>query len=210
MLLQDLDAILHYYVVKYSLQSGKLVSLPGDRFDMARILARLTILLIGTHACTPYIISSVWSENEDVHLALGGPCGDLSLIHWRLPALSKIAINTIYIWTTDPDLPILAPDSQNFKCLSPTFQTLLLHSCEKITYACKPVPSGAASAKLLTDNLQARTSPDKSPFKTKAIQLYRDLLLNQHGDVDDMVGVENGILVAYRMCPPCEPPCSAT
>jgi hypothetical protein len=86
------------------------------------------ILLIGTDACIPNIINSVWGENNDASLALGGPHGNLSLIRWHLLALSKIAINTIYIWTTDPDLPILAPESQSFKCLPPTLQTLLLHS----------------------------------------------------------------------------------
>jgi hypothetical protein len=39
-------------------------------------------------------------------VAFGGSRGDLSFIRWRLIALSKIAINTIYIWKTDPDLPI--------------------------------------------------------------------------------------------------------
>jgi hypothetical protein len=64
---------------------------------MARILTRLTIFLISTNACTPHIINLVWGKNNDARLALGGPCGDLSLICWHLLALSKIAINTIYI-----------------------------------------------------------------------------------------------------------------
>ncbi len=81
---------------------------------------------------------------------------------------------------------------------------------KKVTYAHESVPLGAASAKLLTGNLQAHTLPDKSPFETKAIWWYRGLLLNQNGEVDYMIGVENGILVAYGMCPPCELPCSVT
>jgi hypothetical protein len=81
---------------------------------------------------------------------------------------------------------------------------------KKIIYACKPVPLGAALAKLLTDNLQAHTFPNKLPFETKAIPWYCDLLLNQNGEVDDMIGVENCILAAYGMCPSYEPPCSAT
>jgi hypothetical protein len=40
---------------------------------------------------------------------------------------------------------------------------------KKVTYAHESVPLGAASAKLLTGNLQAHTLPDKSPFETKAI-----------------------------------------
>jgi hypothetical protein len=160
MLLQDLDAILHYYVVQYSLPSGKLALPPGDCVDMARILTHLTILLIHTNACTPCIISSVWGECDDACLALGGPHGDLSLIRWQLLALSKIAINTIYIWTTEPNLPILvlAPELQSFKCLPPTLQTLLLHFCEKITHVCKSVPLGATLSKLLTDNLRPHIS----------------------------------------------------
>jgi hypothetical protein len=114
MLLQDLDAILHYYAVSYSVPTSdngidKPILLPGNQADMAKIFARLTILLIGANACTPHIINSVWGKNDDARLALGGPRGDHSLIRRRLLSLSKIAINTIYIWTTDPELPVLDP-----------------------------------------------------------------------------------------------------
>ncbi len=118
-LLQNLDTILHYYVVKYSLLSGKLFLLPGDSVDMARILAHLTILLIGTNACTPHIVSSVWGENNDVCFALGGPRGNLSLICWRLLALSKIVIYTTYIWTTDPRPTHLGPQIAKLQMSSP-------------------------------------------------------------------------------------------
>jgi hypothetical protein len=75
---------------------------------------------------------------------------------------------------------------------------LLLHSLDKITHAREPVQSGAASTKLLTDNLRAHT------FKTKAIQWYRNLLINKNNNLNDMIGFGNGILVAYGMCPSCE------
>ncbi len=92
MLLQDLDTILHYYAVTYTVPANKdgfnePILLPGDRADMARILAWLTILLIGANACTPHIINLLWSENEDARLALGGPRGDLSLIRRQLLSL---------------------------------------------------------------------------------------------------------------------------
>jgi hypothetical protein len=161
------------------------------------------ILLIGADACTPHIINSVWGKNDDARLALGGPRGDLSLIRRHLLSLSKIAINTIYIWMTDPELPVLDPKLQSFKYLPPTLQTILLHSCKKLTYACKPVPSGAASTKLLTDNLQAHTVPDNSTFEDKAILWFCNLLLN-NDELDDMIWFDNGILVAYGMCSPCE------
>ncbi len=104
MLLQDLNAILHYYTVNYSLPFGESILLPGDCTDMAKILARLTILLIGTKVCTPHIINLVWGENDDACLALGRPRSNLSLIRWHLLALSKIAIKTIYIWMMDHNL----------------------------------------------------------------------------------------------------------
>ena len=40
-------------------------SYPGDRKDMAGILAQLTLLLVGTNGCTTHIINSVWGEDKD-------------------------------------------------------------------------------------------------------------------------------------------------
>ena len=87
------------------------VSLPGDCKDMALIL---TSILVGTDAYSPYIINSVWGEDDDARPALGGPCGNLSLIRRHLLTLSKVAINTIHIWLTNPGIPILAPTSDSF------------------------------------------------------------------------------------------------
>ena len=173
MLLQDLDTILHYYAIIYTVPAGEdgfnePILLPGDQVDMARILSRLMIPLIGANACTPHIINLVWGENEDARLALGGPCGDLSLICRHLLTLSKIVINTIYIWTTDPKFPVLKPNLRSFQYLPPTLQTILLHSREKFSYNCNPVPSGTASAKLLITNLHAHIFPDTATFEGKA------------------------------------------
>jgi hypothetical protein len=193
MLLQDLDAILHYYAITYTVPASEdgfnePISLPGDQADMARILAWITILLIGANACTQHKITSVWDENEDARLALGGPHGDLLLIRRCLLFLSKIAISTIYIWTTDPQLPVLKPNSQSFQYLPPTLQTILLHSREKVSYDCDPVPSGTALAKLLIGNLRAHIFPDTSTFEDKAIQWFCDLLHNKNDDLDDEIG----------------------
>ncbi len=61
---------------------------------MARIFARLTLLLIGTDAIKLCILNSVWGANEEARIALGGPRGDLLLIRRRVLAQSKIVINT--------------------------------------------------------------------------------------------------------------------
>jgi hypothetical protein len=172
MLLQDLDAILHYYAVSYSVPTGnhginEPILLPGNQADMAKILARLTILLIGADPCTLHIINSVWAKYDDARLALGRPRGDLSLFRRHLLSLSKIAINTIYIWMTDPELPVLDPKLQSFKYLPPTLQTILLHSCKKLTYARKPVPSGAALTKLLPTISEPTLFLTTQPLKTQ-------------------------------------------
>jgi hypothetical protein len=99
--------------------------------------------------------------------------------------------------------PVLAPHSNGFKCLPPTVQQLLCHTHEKIAFAHEPVPSGTTTTHLLTDNLCSYLVPNTLPFAKKAIRWYRDFLLN-HKKIDDMMGFENGILIAYGMCPPCK------
>ncbi len=77
MLLQDINALLHYYSVNYyssfttpmPSKYAKLVSLPGNCLDMAKILSRFTLLLIGMDAITPHILNVVWGTNDDVKIA---------------------------------------------------------------------------------------------------------------------------------------------
>jgi hypothetical protein len=76
------------------------VSSPGNLTDMVRILARLTLLLVGADACTPHIINSVWEADAEARLALGGPRGDLSLVYRKILTLLKVAVNMVYIWMT--------------------------------------------------------------------------------------------------------------
>ncbi len=56
----------------------------------------LTLLLTGADACTPHIINSVWGDDENARLALGGPRGGLSLIRRKILTLSKVAINMVH------------------------------------------------------------------------------------------------------------------
>jgi hypothetical protein len=139
LLLHDLDAMMNYFDTDTYYKNAP-VSLPGDCKDMATIFARLTLLLIGADACAPHIINSVWGKDEDAQLALGGPCGNLSLIRRRLLTLSKVAINNVHIWLTNPGTPILAPTSDSFDRLPSTLWRLLLQSSDKLVFARKPVP----------------------------------------------------------------------
>ena len=79
LLIHALDAIM-YYLDTNTYYRNAPISLPGDLKDMATIFACLTLLLVGANACTPHIINSVWGEDDDERLVLGGPRGNLSLI----------------------------------------------------------------------------------------------------------------------------------
>jgi hypothetical protein len=127
LILQDIDTIMYYYDTD-NYVNGHPISIPGDLTDMVCILAWLTLLLIGTNAYTRHNIDSVWGEDTNARLALGGPQGDLSLVRRRLLTLSKVAINTVYIWMTNPNMPVLAPHSNGFKRLPLTVQQLLRHT----------------------------------------------------------------------------------
>jgi hypothetical protein len=89
-----------------------------------------------------------------------------------------------------------------FKLLPRTIQQLLLDCSHKRVCAQEPVPSGACSIQQLTDNLKSYIIPDTRSFEEKMIRWYSDLLLRQD-HVDDMTGFDNGIIMAFGMCPPC-------
>jgi len=64
------------------------------------------------------------------------------------------------------------------------------------------VPSCTHSIQRLTDNLKSYIIPDTHSFEEKAIRWYSDLLLGRDR-LDDMTGFDNGIIMAFGMCPPC-------
>jgi hypothetical protein len=112
----------------------------------------------------------VWWDCSCFHICYH--CEVIIKITWYVLALSKIAINTIYIWMTDPDTPILAKNSPTFQLLLPTFKQLLLQTHDKVVHARQPIPLGKESTTMLIKNLRAYIHPDNSSFKEKAIQWY--------------------------------------
>jgi hypothetical protein len=64
LIIQDIDALMYYYDTNNYVNSMP-VSSPGNLTDMARILARLTLLLVGADACTPHIINLVWGADTE-------------------------------------------------------------------------------------------------------------------------------------------------
>jgi hypothetical protein len=104
---------------------------------------------------------------------------------------------------TNLSMNFLAPNSASFQRHPPTVQRLLLQTSKKNVYAREPVPPGIPANQLLTNNPRQYLVPDTLSFKEKAIHWYCELLL--HNDkADNMTGFDNGILIAYGMCPPCK------
>ena len=97
LIIQDLDAIMYYWDTDSYNMVGTPTSYCDEKWDMARTLARLTLLLTGADACMPYIVDSVWGKDEAACLALGGPRSNLSLIRWKILTLSKVAMNMVHI-----------------------------------------------------------------------------------------------------------------
>jgi hypothetical protein len=170
LIIQDLDAIMYYWDTDSYNMVGTPMPYCNEKWDMARTLACLTLLLTGADTCTPYIVDSVWGKDEVACLALGGPRGDLSLIRRKILTLSKVAMNMVHIWMTDPAMNFLAPNSPSFQQLPPTVQQLLLHASTNRVYAREPVPPGTPATQLLTKNLREYTYPDTLPFAEKAIR----------------------------------------
>ena len=178
LLLHDLDGIMNYFDTD-TYYKNEPISLLGDLKDMATIFAHLTLLLVGANACTPQIINSVWGEDDDAQHALGGPRGNLSLIRRRLLTLSKVAINTVHNWLTNPSTPILAPTSNSFDRLPSTLRHGLVPSRDKLVFARRPVPRGTESVNLLMQNLQNHRVPNTLTFEENTIIWYHSLLLNR-------------------------------
>jgi hypothetical protein len=96
LIIQDIDTVMYYWDTDNYI-NGVPISFRDDKWDIARTLARLTLLLTGADACTPHIINSVWGADENACITLGGPRGDLSLTRRKILTLSKVAMNMIHI-----------------------------------------------------------------------------------------------------------------
>jgi hypothetical protein len=73
LIIQDIDAMMYYYDIGCYDANQLPLSYPGNQTDMVRILACLILLLVGTDACTTHINNSMWGQDDDAWIALGGP-----------------------------------------------------------------------------------------------------------------------------------------
>ena len=68
-----------------------------------------------------------------------------------------------------------------------------------LSHQVQPRPNSSLLTSMPTSFLTPQPLRAKLPT-----QWLRNLLLNKNDNLDDKIGFDNGILVAYCMCPPCE------
>ena len=68
-----------------------------------------------------------------------------------------------------------------------------------LSHQVQPWPNSSLLTSMPTSFLTPQPLRAKLPT-----QWLRNLLLNKNDNLDDKIGFDNGILVAYFMCPPCE------
>jgi hypothetical protein len=74
-----MNMLLEDFVTITNLTTVFALNEPDNQHAIARMLACLSLLLLGAEALTPKIIAKVWGQNNIIHRNLGSPCGDLDL-----------------------------------------------------------------------------------------------------------------------------------
>jgi hypothetical protein len=174
---------------------------PSDQKALARILARFSILLLGTDVFTPTIIYQMWGQNKVVRKKMGRPRGDLALICRRLISFACIANNTYHLWltTTFSSNTIISSETLHNRCPGVCDILLLVYCDDTAIYVRKPLPPGQDRVTILQHNLhQNLTTPISSNFNTIIASRYHDLLLS--GDhFNDTTRMENHIFAAFGL-----------
>ena len=199
-----LNMLLEDFVAISNLTAVFALDEPDDRRTLARRLARLSLLLLGADALTPNIVTKVWGENEVVRRNLGGPRGDLALVHRRLISLASVANNTFHLWlTTTINGGTIIP-SDALQHLPPGMRDIfqLISLNDAAIYVREPLHPGQDRIHILQQNLRQHPhTPLSNNFEDTIAGWYCDLLLNGNHSTDS-TGVENHIFAAYGLYTP--------
>jgi hypothetical protein len=149
---------------------------------MARTLAHLILLLTGADACTPYIINSVWGEDEAACLALGG--SPRQPISHSLENTQPFQSGHKHGPHLD-DRPLYEIPCTNLtqRPMTTTDSPITLQVSNNRVYAYKPVPPSTSTTQILTNNRHEYIIPNILPFAEKANHWYQELLLQVIGKI---------------------------
>jgi hypothetical protein len=85
------------FVTLTNLDDVYLPNKPTDKRALAYILARFSLLMLGTDALTPAIVEQVWGQDDTVQQHLGVLRGDLAIIPHCLILLACVANNAFHL-----------------------------------------------------------------------------------------------------------------
>ena len=171
----------------------------GTRQDIAQILARFSLLMLGAEALTPRIVERVWGSNPTTRRNLGGPRGDLALIRRRLISLAVVANNMFHLWLTTPFNDTMIIPTEGLIHVPPGMRDILaiVKDNTSAIYVREPLHDGQNRINILLNNLRSNsTDPSSLPFEDIVVSWFKDLLLGDD-QANDQTGVDNRIFQAY-------------
>ena len=171
----------------------------GTRRDIAQILARFSLLVLGAEALTPRIVERVWGSNPTTRWNLGGTHGDLALIRQQLISLAVVTNNTFHLWLTTSFNDTVIIPTEGLAHVPPGMRDILtiVKDTTSAIYVREPLHDGQNRINILLDNLRSSsTNPSSLSFEDIVVSWFKDLLLGNN-QANDQTGVDNQIFQAY-------------
>jgi hypothetical protein len=128
----------------------------GTKRNIAQILARFSLLMLGAEALTPRIVERVWGSNPIVRWTLGGIREDLALIRRRLISLAVVANNTFHLWLTTSFNGTVIISPEGLVHIPPGIRDILtiVRNAISAIYVREPLHDGQDRIDILLDNLR--------------------------------------------------------
>jgi hypothetical protein len=171
----------------------------GTRRDIAQILARFSLLMLGAEALTLRIVERVWGSNPVTRRNLGGTHGDLALIRRRLISLAVVANNMFHLWLTTPFNDAVIIPTEGLAHVPPGMRDILTMVKDNTSaiYVRKPLHDGQNRINILLEYLRSSsTEPSSLTFEDIVVSWFKDLLFGDN-QAKDQTGVDNRIFQAY-------------
>ena len=132
----------------------------GTKQNIAQILARFSLLVLGAEALTPRIVERVWGSNPTTRRNLGGTRGDLALICRRLISLAVVANNTFHLWLTTSFNDTVIIPTEGLAHVPPGMRDILtiVKDNTSAIYVRKLLHDGQNRINILLDNLRSSST----------------------------------------------------
>jgi hypothetical protein len=152
----------------------------GNKQEIARILARFSLLMLGAKALIPRIVERVWGSNPNVQKNLGGTHGDLALTRqWLVVSIAVVANNIFHLWLTTFFNDAMRIPPEGLDHLPPGVQDIptILGNAALAIYVRETLHDGQDCINILLDNLRSSTTdPPSMTFEDIIVSWFREVL----------------------------------